>query len=97
MLVVLYLVLSGQATGTLSRFGKLFEEAQDPELLQGANRFEYFAAAFKFWMQSPIFGNGVGSFSTMFIGMEVPGTHAHNIILDIPDQLWAGSAWRCSD
>jgi len=82
-LVIVYLVLSGQATGTLNRFGKLFAEAQDPELIQGANRFAYFAAAIDFWIRSPIFGNGVGSFSTMFIGMEVPGTHAHNIILDI--------------
>jgi len=79
---VAYLLASGESTATLNRFAKLLDQTENTDLVQGANRFDYFAAAIKFWLQSPIIGNGVASFAVMFNQMEISGTHPHNIILE---------------
>jgi O-antigen ligase len=79
---VVYLLTAGEGSATLQRFSKLLDQTDNPDLVEGANRFEYYAAAIKYWLQSPIIGNGIASFSLMFRGMEIPGTHPHNIILE---------------
>ena len=81
-----YLVVSGQSAGTISRFGKLFDQARNPELVLSVNRFAYFAAAIDQWLQNPILGGGVRSFSIFFVGVETPGTIPHNLILELLSQ-----------
>jgi O-antigen ligase len=81
---IAYLVVSGGMTTTLARFVKLANEADNPTMLQGANRFDYWAAAWRFWLDSPIIGHGLNSFAVLFRGgREVEGTHPHNILLQI--------------
>lgn len=80
---IAYLIFSGEGSATLTRIAKVLDQSEDPDLMAGgANRFDYFAAAIRFWFQAPIVGNGVGSFTILFRGMEVPGTHPHNIALE---------------
>lgn len=79
---IAYLLMSGESAATLNRFGKLLDQSENPDLVEGANRFDYWAAAIDFWRQSPIIGHGVASFSVLFRGMEVSGTHPHNIVLE---------------
>jgi O-antigen ligase len=80
---VAYLVASGQSVATLDRFAKLMAEAENPDLIQGPNRFRYWAAALQLWYQAPLVGHGAGSFSMLFISREVQGTHPHNIVLEL--------------
>jgi O-antigen ligase len=48
-----------------------------------ANRFDYYAAALRYFFESPLIGHGVRSFSLLHRGVESPGVHAHNIFLEI--------------
>lgn len=76
-----YLVFTDQATTTISRFLRLFDQADDPLLRGGANRFDYFAGAYRAWLDAPIFGQGLSGFATYFCGYDQPGCHPHNIFL----------------
>lgn len=78
-----FLIASGQTFHTLDRFSKLLAESESTTLVQGPNRFRYWAAAWAFWLESPVVGNGVGSFSRMFWDREVQGAHPHNIVLEL--------------
>lgn len=78
-----YLFASGQGVASLDRFVKLFAEAENPSLIQGPNRFRYWAAALQYWYQAPLVGHGAGAFSTLFLGREVQGTHPHNVVLEL--------------
>lgn len=83
---VVYLIGTGVNLPTFYYFTKLFNqlgEAGDIAAQGGANRFVTFAAAFEFWLRSPVLGNGVGSFSIMLLGEERPGSFPHNIFLEI--------------
>lgn len=87
-----YLVATGQATTTISRFLNLFDQADDPLLRSGANRFDYFAGAYRAWLAAPVFGQGLNGFSTFFCGFDQPGCHPHNIFLQsLADQGLIGS------
>jgi O-antigen ligase len=77
-----YLVATGQSIYTFSRFLNLFEQADDP--LRGANRFDQFAGAYRLWLEAPVFGHGLAGFYYLYgSGVEIPGNHPHNIILQI--------------
>jgi O-antigen ligase len=80
---VTYLIYTGQTTTTLGRFLQLFDQAEDPLLRSGANRFDYFAGAYRAWLAAPIFGQGLKGFSTFFCGYDQPGCGAHNVFLQI--------------
>ncbi len=81
---VAYLLASGGATATLARFAKLVDQAENTAMVRGANRFDYWAAAYDLWLSAPLFGHGLSSFSVLFHGgREVAGTHPHNIFLQI--------------
>lgn len=82
-----YLEMSGVSIATFGRFAKLFEEAQNPDVIEGPNRFRYYAAALQFWLQSPVIGNGIASFSLMFAGFEQVGAQPHNIVLEMLTEL----------
>jgi O-antigen ligase len=79
-----YLVATDQSIYTLNRFLTLFEEADDPLLRRGANRFDQFAGAYRLWLDAPVFGHGLAGFYYLFgVTREIPGNHPHNIILQI--------------
>ena len=75
-------------TTTLARFAKLASQAEDTTAVQGPNRFEYWAAAWRFWLQAPFLGHGLNSFSVLLRGgRELEGSHPHNIVLQILAEL----------
>jgi O-antigen ligase len=77
-----YLLLSGHGTTTLDRFTKLANQSENAEMLGTANRFYYWSRAYEFFTLSPVFGNGLRSFSVMIThGAEIDGSHPHNIVL----------------
>jgi O-antigen ligase len=76
-----YLIASGQSTTTVSRFLRFFDQADDPLLRGGANRFDYFFGAYQAWLAAPVFGQGLSGFATFFCGYVEPGCHPHNIFL----------------
>jgi len=78
---VSYLIASDQTTATLNRFVKLWEASQDPLQRTGANRFDYYAGAYRAWLEAPIFGHGLSGFAIYFCGREDSGCHAHNVVL----------------
>jgi O-antigen ligase len=83
-----YIYATGQTADALQRFLKLFNEADDPLLRAGANRFDYFAFAYQLWLEAPLVGQGLSSFSIIYTGGgEVPGTYPHNAILQILAEL----------
>lgn len=80
---IVYLLTTGQTTSTLGRFLKLFDQANDPLLRSGANRFDYFAGAYRIWLSSPVFGQGLAGFTIAFCGYDQPGCHPHNAFLHV--------------
>jgi O-antigen ligase len=82
---VTYLLTTGQTTSTLGRFLKLFDHADDPLLRRGANRFDYFAGAYRAWLEAPLFGQGLYGFSYFFCGVagRAGGCYPHNAILQV--------------
>ena len=80
---VVFLIGAGYKIDTISRFAKIFRQAEDTDLVMGANRFDYYAAALRYFFLSPLIGHGVRAFSILHRGVESPGVHAHNIFLEI--------------
>ena len=81
---VAYLLATDQTTSTLGRFLQLFDQADDPLLRRGANRFDYFAGAYRAWLAAPLFGQGLYGFSYFFCGAgALPGCYPHNAILHV--------------
>jgi O-antigen ligase len=80
---VVYLLTTGQTTSTLGRFLALFDQADDPLLRRGANRFDYFAGAYRAWLAAPLFGQGLYGFSYFFCGTGADGCYPHNAILHV--------------
>lgn len=76
-----YLVATDQSPTTIARFLRLFDQADDPLLRSGANRFDYYAGAYRAWLAAPVFGQGLSGFSTYFCGFDQQGCHPHNIFL----------------
>lgn len=80
---IAYLLTTGQTSNTLGRFLRLFDQADDPLLRGGANRFDYFAGAYRAWLQAPLFGQGLYGFSYFFCGPGADGCYPHNAILHV--------------
>jgi O-antigen ligase len=79
-----YLYATGQTGGAISRFLRLFDEAEDPLLRASANRFDYFAFAYQMWLEAPMVGLGLSSFPIIWgAGSEGHGAYPHNAILQI--------------
>jgi O-antigen ligase len=82
------LIMTGNATTTLSRFMVIAEQAEGERGVEGASRWLFWPAAVRFWLQSPVVGNGFQSFSYMFHnGSERPGAYPHNVPLQIAAEL----------
>ncbi|MCB2054653.1 MAG: O-antigen ligase family protein [Geminicoccaceae bacterium] len=73
----------GTSFATFRRFVKLYEQAQNVNLVFGANRFSYWDAALRYWYSAPLFGHGIGNFSILFYSKEILGSHAHNLVLEL--------------
>jgi O-antigen ligase len=84
---VAYLASTGTSFHTFNRLAKLLEQMQNPDVVQGANRFDYFATAIEMWQRSPIIGNGIASFSLLYQGFERAGSYPHNIVLEVLSEL----------
>jgi len=80
---VAWMVAEGTTTQSIGRFVKLFRQVEDDSVILAANRFSYYAFAVKAWLNAPIFGNGLGSFSLLYRNMELYGAQPHNIFLEI--------------
>ena len=76
-----YLVSIGETPATFNRFLALFDQADDPLLRRGPNRFDYFSGAYQAWLRAPIFGHGLAGFPVVFCGWDAPGCHPHNVLL----------------
>ena len=79
------LAMSGDAALTLARLMGTLEK--DTAVVGGATRLRYFPAAYQYWLGAPIVGNGIGSFSMMFLGYEQSGAYPHNFFLEILTEL----------
>jgi O-antigen ligase len=80
---VVALISSGYQIDTMQRLMKVFNQAENTDILLQANRFDYYKAALHYFLQSPLIGNGVRSFTVMHRGFESEGVHAHNIFLEL--------------
>lgn len=80
---IAYLLASGQITTTLGRFFSLAHYIETKGISLRHERLSYWQQALVFWSWSPLFGHGLGSFSILYSGWEIPGTHPHNILLEI--------------
>jgi O-antigen ligase len=80
---VIYLMMTGATFSTFGRFASLLEEARNPDVIEGPNRFAYYAKAIEFWLRAPLIGNGIASFSLLYRGFEQSGSHPHNIFLEM--------------
>ena len=78
---IVYVLSIGEVPWTVQRFLRLFDQANDPLLRQGANRFDYYAGAYRAWLEAPFFGKGLGGFAVVFCGWDAPGCFPHNVLL----------------
>lgn len=81
--LVTVLISSGHQIDTINRLLKLITQAENTDLILGANRFDYFAAAWHYIAQSPLIGHGVRSFTVLYRGFEMEGVQPHNIFLEL--------------
>jgi O-antigen ligase len=78
---IAYAVSIDQSIPVFNRLLRLLDQAQDPLLRGGANRFDYYVGAYRAWLESPIFGHGLLGFATYFCAREDPGCFPHNVFL----------------
>jgi O-antigen ligase len=81
--ILVTVINSGYRVDSVARMEKVIQQADDPDMVTGANRFAYYAAAIKLIIQSPFIGHGVRSFAPLYKHNEISGTHPHNIFLEI--------------
>jgi O-antigen ligase len=77
------LVASGARIDSVARLLRVLNQAENTELVFGPNRFVYYGNAIQFFLQAPIVGNGVRSFSILYHDRETEGAHPHNFVLEI--------------
>jgi len=78
---IAYAAWTGQTIPVFARLLGVLDQAGDPLLRGGPNRFDYFAGAYRAWLEAPIFGHGLQGFTVVFCGFEDPGCHPHNALL----------------
>lgn len=76
-----YAVSTDQAVPVFDRLLRVLDQADDALLRQGPNRFNYYAGAYRAWLDAPIFGQGLLGFAAFFCGIEDPGCFPHNVLL----------------
>jgi O-antigen ligase len=83
LILVSALIASGYRIDTIARLQTILAQAEDVEIVQGPNRWDYYAEAIRQIIQSPIIGNGVRSFAVIYRQAELSGSHPHNIVLEV--------------
>lgn len=86
VLVVSVLVVaigSGYKVDSVARMGKVVAQSDDPDMVTGANRWAYYAAAVNLIFQAPVMGHGARGFAPLYKHNEVEGTQPHNVFLEI--------------
>ncbi len=79
-----YILSTGHVTATIQRFFDLLGYIEYGGSGVRFERLNYWSNAIVFWSSSPLIGTGIGSFSSLYLqGREIPGTHPHNIVLEI--------------
>ena len=81
--ILVTVINSGHRVDSVARMGKVLDQADDPDMLTGPNRFAYYAFAVKLIAQAPFIGHGVRSFSLLYSHNEISGTQPHNIFLEV--------------
>ena len=66
----------------LERFNALFSKEEGGQTA----RLAYWRSAWHFWLDHPVFGNGIGSFPVRFHGADID-SHPHNLILEVLVEL----------
>ena len=87
--IIAALVASGHRVDTIARLLSLYAQADNVEMIPGANRWDYYAEAVRQIIQSPLIGHGVRSFAILYRHAEEPGSHPHNVILEILSETGA--------
>lgn len=80
---ITFLLSSGIKIDSLNRLLRVVDQAENTEIVLGANRWAYYGAAINYFLLSPIVGHGVRSFSVLFRGQELEGSHPHNMVLEL--------------
>jgi O-antigen ligase len=86
---IAYILLTGELTATLTRFTSMAQQVESGGEDSGPNRIKYWLTAYKLWLAAPLIGNGLNSFSIYYtVGHnEAPGSHPHNIFLQIAAEM----------
>ena len=77
------LLATGYRVDTVNRLLRVLDQAENTELVLGPNRWAYYRAALALIIESPVIGHGVRSFSVLYRNAELPGSHPHNIFLEV--------------
>jgi O-antigen ligase len=85
---VFYAIRTGNIPDTIERFFALWWYVEHGGTSVRFQRLSYWLSALDYWSRSPWIGNGVGSFSSLYLaGYELAGTQPHNILLEIGTEL----------
>ncbi|MCL6606492.1 MAG: O-antigen ligase family protein [Geminicoccaceae bacterium] len=84
LLLLLGFLASGDVPPTVERFIDLLGYIRAGGVAVRFDRLSYWYHAIQFWSRSPLFGIGIGGFSYLYaFGREIPGTHPHNVVLEL--------------
>jgi O-antigen ligase len=83
ILVIGYLIASGNETQTLLRLMMLFEGSDDSS---AGTRAVYYGASIEFWKQAPLVGQGLGSWPVLYDGTDLRN-YPHNMFLEVLSEL----------
>lgn len=85
---ILYGIWYDNVPYTIRRFFDLWGYIEYGGTAVRFQRLSYWVSALEYWSRSPLIGNGIGSFSNLYLsGYEIAGTQPHNILLEILTEL----------
>lgn len=79
LIALIPLYLNGVVGAMFNRLLRLFETGNE-------GRSDRFEVAIDMWRDNPVFGQGIGSFSIKYSGMDIR-SYAHNIFLEVMSEL----------
>lgn len=85
---IAFTIYSGNIPYTVQRFFDLLGYMEYGGTSVRFQRLSYWFNALEYWSRAPLIGNGIASFSSLYLGgYEVAGTQPHNILLEIASEL----------
>jgi O-antigen ligase len=83
--VVTYLaIVASGSLRALQRFDVLLTAQEGGT--SALRRLEFWSETLRFWLQTPVFGQGVGSWPVLYHGVDI-GWHPHNLFLEVLSEL----------